>query len=589
MTNLQQKQIITELNVPVEMRDGTVLRANIYRPHQEGKWPVLLTRLPYGKDAPPIHFGYYDIVRAVQQGYIVIVQDTRGRSASEGEWDPILTGRYEASDSDETINWASKLPFSNGEVGMFGSSYFAFTQWAGMLHHPNALKAVAPSFSWSDPFNGMLYRGGAFELGFLSYWQLGMHLDTLPRLYPDQQELAAATKQLISDIDQLKSEIHSLPLKNFAPFIRNKVAPSILEHINREMDQEYVNHLSLKGKYNKFTIPTLNIAGWYDIFLQGTIENFLQMRDKGGSLEARQSQLVIGPWQHLDHSQQAGELNFGIAADSASIDLVGLELQWFDHFLKGIDSDIAGKAPIKLFVMGENIWREEYEWPLNRTHYTEYYLHSRGHANTLRGDGILSTVYPENETPDHFTYDPLKPVTTKGGAIMMPNDFNGGAYDQREIELREDVLVYTTSLLEEDVEVTGPIKVKLWAASSALDTDFVARLVDVHPDDSAMNLTDGIIRARFRNTATGEKPSLIEPEKVYLYEIDLWSTSNLFRKGHRIRLDITSSSFPRWDRNPNTGLDFGEDQEQDAVVARQSILHDQKHPSSIVLPVIPRS
>ncbi|NGM83521.1 CocE/NonD family hydrolase [Paenibacillus sp. 7124] len=587
MANPLEKQMIAEFNVPVEMRDGIVLRANIYRPYGDGTWPVLLTRTPYGKDNVPYIFN--DIPRAVKTGYVVIIQDTRGRFASEGDWDPILSANKETSDSQDTINWAAKLPYSNGQVGMFGISYYAFTQWAGMIQNPTFLKVAAPALSWSDPFDGLMYRGGAFELGLLSYWQLGMYLDTLSRLYPDEQERAIASKQLISDIDQLKTEIKGLPLKNFALFARNKVAPSILELFERGMDQDYVDALSLKGKYDKFIVPTLNIAGWYDIFLQGTIENFLQMRNKGGSPEARQSKLVIGPWQHLDHSHQAGEINFGLAAHSAFVDLVGLQLRWFDHFLKGRDTGIISEAPIKLFVMGENIWRDEYEWPLARTKFIPYYLHSQGHANTLQGDGVLSTISPDQEEPDHYTYDPLNPVITKGGAIMMPPDFNSGAFDQREIESRDDVLVYTTPVLEEDVEVTGPIKVKLWASSSALDTDFVARLVNVHPDGYAQNITDGIIRARFRNAAKGEAPSLIEPGKTYLYEIDLWSTSNLFKQGHRIRLDITSSNFPRWDRNSNTGRNFGEDQAKDVVVARQTIFHDAEHPSSIILPIIPRS
>jgi putative CocE/NonD family hydrolase len=584
-----EKQLLIDLNVPMEMKDGTVLRANIYRPNQKGKWPVLLSRSPYSKDVAPIHFGFYDISRVVQQGYVVIIQDTRGRAASEGRWDPILTSKHESSDSYETIDWASKLPYSNGQVGTFGSSYVAFTQWAAMLQPHKALQVAVPGFSWNDPFNGFMYRAGALELGFLSYWQMGMYLDTLPRLYSDQEELTQATNQLISDVNHLKTEIQSLPLKDFAPFTRNKVAPSVLDNFKREMDREYVEHLSLKGKYDKFTIPTLHIAGWYDIFLQGTIENFLEMYNNEGSSEARQSKLIIGPWQHLDHSHQAGEVNFGLAGHSASVDLIGSHLQWFDHFLKGIDTGIASEAPIRLFVMGENVWRDEYEWPLPHTQFTEYYLHSGGYANTLHGDGTLSTISPDQEKSDHYTYDPLHPVITKGGAIMMPPDFNSGAFDQSQIESREDVLVYTTPVLEEDIEVTGPVKVKLWAASSAPDTDFVARLVDVYPDDSAINLTDGIIRARFRNAQKEKEPSLIEPGKAYFYEIDLWATSNLFKKGHRIRLDITSSNFPRWDRNPNTGHDFGEDQEKDVVAAQQTILHDKEHPSFIVLPIIPRS
>jgi putative CocE/NonD family hydrolase len=582
-----KKQIMKELDVPVQMKDGTVLRADIYRPEGKGPYPVLLTRTPYGKSGELFIFN--DISRAVEHGYIVIIQDTRGRFASEGIWDFIENANHEAFDSETTINWASKLPYSNGQVGTFGISYYAFTQWAGMIQHPSALRAAAPALSFHDPFQGVLYRDGAMELGFLAYWQLGMHFDTIPKIYSDPQKIAQATKQLNEELAQLKTEIYSLPLKSFAPFTRNHVSPSILEHLKRGMDKEFVSSLSLKDKYKNITIPTLHIAGWYDIFLQGTIENFLQMRNNGTSPEARQTKLIIGPWRHLDHRQRAGELDFGTSADATNIDLVGIQLRWFDKFVKGMDTGITNEAPIQLFVMGENKWRTEYEWPLARTQYTKYYLHSNGNANSLAGDGTLHTDIPKEETADHFTYDPKNPVITSGGAHFMLPDFVDGPVDQRDIESRKDVLVYTSEILEEDVEVTGPVKVKLWAISSARDTDFVARLVDVYPDGTAINVTDGIVRARFRHAKQGKEPSLIEPGKAYLYEIDLWATSNLFKKGHRIRLDITSSNFPRWDRNTNTGNTFGEDRVDDIVIAKQTILHDEDHPSSVVLPIIPRN
>ncbi len=284
-----------------------------------------------------------------------------------------------------------------------------------------------------------------------------------------------------------------------------------------------------------------------------------------------------------------GDMNFGFGASAAyinlQIDLTSLQVRWFDHWLKGIDTGMMREAPIRLFVMGANIWRDEQEWPLARAVETRFYLRSNGQANTLNGDGTLSTESPDNEPFDQFVYDPANPVMTRGGALLMSPEFRAGPLDQTPIEIRPDVLVYTTPVLEQDVEVTGPITMHLWAVSSAPDTDFVARLVDVHPNGFAQILTDGIIRARYRNFARGEAPSLIEPGRAYEYEIDLWSTSNVFKAGHRIRLDVTSSGFPRWDRNPNTGHDFGVDIE--LAVAHQTILHDRDHPSYIVLPVVP--
>ena len=266
---------------------------------------------------------------------------------------------------------------------------------------------------------------------------------------------------------------------------------------------------------------------------------------------------------------------------------MSLQVRWFDHWLKGINTGMLDEAPIKLFVMGTNVWRDEQEWPLARAIETRYYLHSNGQANTLHGNGYLTTDLPDSDEPsvDYYEYDAANPVITQGGALLMSPEYRPGPFDQRETENREDILVYTTGELKEDLEVTGQIKVHLWAISSAPDTDFVARLVDVHPDGYAQNLTDGIIRARYRNATLGEDPSLIEPGKAYEYEIDLWSTSNVFRAGHRIRLDVTSSNFPRWDRNPSTGHEFGAD--TILAVAHQTILHDRGHPSYVVLPIVP--
>ncbi len=583
------QQIAVDFDVPAKMRDGVTLRANVYRPAGEGQWPVILTRLPYGKDLP-LGSAVIDPVQVARRGYVVIVQDTRGRFTSEGEWDPM---RREALDGVDTIEWASKLPYATGNVGMYGASYFGFTQWSAAVHQPSALKAMIPFVTWNDPLNGVLFRGGALELGTSASWQIGMGFDELVRRYrgdPDPRNLGYALYSLVKDIDAMGTQGYwSLPLKEFAPLSRNKVGSAFFDVFDHTMDRERSEPLTILGKHEQVKAPTFNIGGWYDIFLKDTIENFRIMRQQGSTPEARQSKLLIGPWTHSGTSNPIGEMNFGFASTAALIDLkidfISLQVRWFDQFLKGTDTGILNEAPIKLFVMGANVWRDEQEWPLARAVETRYYLHSGGQANTLSGDGVLSKGVPEAEQPDQFAYDPANPVATRGGALLMTPEFPGGPFDQRPTEGREDVLVYSTPVLEQDVEVTGPILVHLWAVSSASDTDFVARLVDVHPDSYAQNLTDGIIRARYRNFALDGKPSLIEPGKVYEYDIDLWATSNLFKKGHRIRLDVTSSNFPRWDRNPNTGHEFGADSE--VVVAQQTILHDADHPSYIVLPIVP--
>jgi putative CocE/NonD family hydrolase len=591
MAMQMNQQILVDYDVPASMRDGITLRANIYRPAGEGSWPVLLTRLPYGKDFP-IGSSVMDPAQVARRGYVVIVQDTRGRLASEGEWLPFV---HEAEDGVDTIAWAAQLPYSNGSVGMYGASYFGFTQWAAAIHRPAALKAMVPFQTWNDPFNGVLFRGGAQELGTSGSWQLQMALDVLMRRHRgNPQALGQAIYLLVREMDALGTGGYaSLPLKEFAPLKQQDIAPYFFESFEHPMERDYqlVQPLHILGHHREVTVPGLNVGGWYDIFLQDTISNFTIMREQGSTPEARQSKLLIGPWTHGGVSNPIGELNFGFASSAALIDLkidfVSLQLRWFDHWLKGVDTGMLNEAPIKLFVMGANVWRDEDEWPLARAVETRYYLHSGGHANSLHGDGVLGTTVPEaaEADADQYRYDPANPVPTRGGALLMSPEYRPGPWDQRPIEGREDVLVYTSEVLTSDVEVTGPIKVHLWARSSAPDTDFVARLVDVYPDGYAQNLTDGILRARYRNFAQGEAASLIEPGRAYEYEIDLWSTSNLFKTGHRIRLDITSSSFPRWDRNPNTGHAFGVDEE--LAVAQQTILHDSAHPSSIVLPVVP--
>ncbi len=531
-----------------------------------------------------------DPAMAVRRGYVVIVQDTRGRFTSGGEWVPML---HEAQDGFETVEWASKLHYSNGQVGMFGGSYFGFTQWSAALLQPTGLKAMVPFITWSDPLNGLFFRNGALELGTIASWNQMMAMDLLMRRHrgeADPRNFQQALYGLVEDMDALGPEGYwSLPLKDFAPLKHNDIAPSFFEFIAHPMDRSSLDFVTIRGKHERVQVPTFNVGGWYDIFLQDTISNFKAMREHGSTPETRQSKLLIGPWSHGAMRNPVGEMNFGFASTAALIDLridvISLQLRWFDHWLKGIDTGMLNEAPIKIFVMGANRWRDEQEWPLTRAVETKYYLHSSGHANTLNGDGLLTTTPPEIEESDQYAYDPGHPVMTRGGAVLMSPEFPAGPYDQRPTESREDVLVYSTPPLDQDIEVTGPIVVHLWAASSAPDTDFVARLVDVHPDGYAQNLTDGIIRARYRDFARGEAPSLIEPGRAYEYEIDLWSTSNLFKKGHRIRLDVTSSCFPRWDRNPNTGHEFGADAE--LVVAHQTILHDAEHPSYVTLPVIP--
>ncbi len=584
MSNPAGYSVQVDFDVPATMRDGTVLRANVFRPIGDGPFPVLLTRLPYGKDFP-LGNAVLNAYQAARRGYIVVVQDTRGRFTSEGEWHPFI---HERADGYDSVEWAAQLPGATGDVGMYGASYFGFTQWAAAREQPPHLRALLPFVTWADAQDGMYMRGGAVELGLTRHWSVINSMDTaLRRLRgnPDPRQVGAALMRLAADLDALPATGYAeLPVKGYS-LRRNDDALNDLDMgIDRRADAEYLDLASVSPGYDALAgIPALHGGGWYDIFLAGTLKNFTELKKRGRSVQ----KLIIGPWTHNSQDERVGALHFGFASSAAlinlQIDFQSLELRWFDRFLKNIPNGIDQEPPVQIFVMGINRWRSEQEWPLSRAVPTPWYLHSNGNANTSEGDGVLSPAKPENEPADRYVYDPENPVPTVGGALLLHPVFQSGPQDQRPIEQRQDMLVFTSAPLEQALEVTGPITVTLFAATDAPDTDFVARLVDVHPDGFAQNLTDGIIRARMRDGIAHE--SLITPGQVYEYHIDLWATSNVFLPGHRIRLDVTSSNFPRWDRNLNTADPYAEGMR--GVPARQTILHDSAHPSHVVLPIVP--
>jgi uncharacterized protein len=549
-----------ELDVPVAMRDGTRLRANVFRPAGEERHPVLLTRLPYGKDLPIANL-VLDPVQATRRGYAVVVQDTRGRFQSEGDFEPF---RAEDVDGYDSVEWAAAQPWSDGRVGMYGASYFGHTQWAAAKLQPRSLKAIAPFITWSEPADGAIGRGGAIELGTSASWSLQMALNLVMRKHAaNRNAMGRAIRGVVDDYDRLAAEnFWHLPLRDFAPLVRHEVPDGINLSLDAVSDPARAEHLRVR--HDQIEVPSLNAGGWYDIFLQGTLDNFNQMRRRGVP-----TKLLIGPWSHAATSNPVGELNFGFGAQAAFIDLrydfQTLQLRWFDHWLQGIDTGLLEEPPVKIFVMGANLWRDESEFPLARAVEEDIFL---------RANGRLERRPPEaGEPPDHFDYDPADPVPTRGGALLLTPEFRSGPHDQHAIEERPDVLVYTGGEFSRDVEVTGPVKVNLWACSSAPSTDFVARLCDVYPDGRSINLTDGILRVRD------------EPGQPAEHVIDLWATSNLFRAGHRLRLQVTSSCFPRWDRNLNTGQAPGVGTEM--AVARQTVLHDPDHPSRITISIVP--
>ena len=550
--------VAMQLNVKVPMRDGVQLSADIYLPQTAGAFPTVLMRTPYSNNTDPL---IEKARRLANVGYACVLQDCRGRWDSDGDYYPFREGE----DGYDTQQWIGSQTWSNGKIGMAGGSYLGAVQWQSAPHRSPFLTCMAPRVICCDYYDGLVYPGGAFQLNVLMTW--GMRTNSRTGQSIDFHNWTEALRVLpISSMDELAGR----NLAFWKDWIEHPAYDDYWEAINDEK------------RWSDIVAPALNMGGWYDLYAQHTFRAFNGLRLQGGSEAARQSQLIVGPWPHaLSASPRTGDVDFGA---HSMVDLDALELRWFDYWLKEIDNGIVKEAPLRLFIMGDTVWRDEWEWPLARTDWQKWHLHSHGSANTLRGDGTLHPDSPEAEASDHFIYDPDYPVQTAGGNnCCSPHIIPWGPYDQRAVEMRQDVLCYTSAPLPEPLEVTGPIQVVLYAASDAPDTDWTAKLVDVSPTGYAKNLCDGILRARYRESFA--HPTLLQPNRVYQYTIDVGVTGNVFRKGHRIRLEISSSNFPRFDRNPNTGHVYGTDTE--LRTAAQTIYHTREYPSHIVLPVIP--
>jgi hypothetical protein len=571
--------IVVERNAAMQTRDGVTLRADIYRPAAEGSYPVLLTRTPYNKDNTAVFAR-----KAVVRGYMVVAQDVRGRFASEGEWYPF---KHESDDGYDAVEWAAALPHSNGKVGMFSGSYVGATQMLAAISQPTHLAGICPAVTASNYHENWTYQGGAFEQWFNESWTTGLAQDTFNRRITE-----ARNPMVGSRILPLKQyPLFNLDLGPGPSDYTHKLAPYFLDWLDHSTYDSYWKQWSIEENYAKIQVPALTIAAWYDIFQGGSLRNYIGMREHAGTEAARKGQqllVVIGG--HSGSGRKIGEVDFG---PDAPFDENEITLDWYDYLFMGKQNQFANGKPVKIFVMGENKWRDEDAWPLERAKPTRLLLHSFGAASSPVGNtnsssstGWLGPLFIDHEaSSDTFVYDPANPVPTVGGPLCCdPIHLAPGPRDQKEVESRPDVLVYSTPPLDSDVEVTGPVTLDLFASSSAVDTDFTAKLVDVWPNGFAQNLTEGILRASYRESTTAAKP--IVPGKVYEYKIDLWATSNVFLKGHRIRLEVSSSNFPRFDRNLNTGKSAG----TSAVFMRanNTILHDAAHPSALILPVVPR-
>lgn len=564
-----------EPSVMVPMRDGIRLSTDLYFP--EGvreRLPAVLMRTPYDKNRAR---GEESTARwFAGQGYVVAVQDKRGKYESEGLY--VVSGG-DVPDGDDTINWLARQSWSTGKVGTYGCSYLGEVQVKlAQSRNPNLAAMIPQAAGGGIGTAGDRYRyfgawnGGAFELAAGVGWfrEAGSKRNPAPALPTVDYRQLWSHLPLVDIMDAAKA-----PPTDWREFVSHGLSDPWWDQFDYLTDAD------------RFDVPALHVNSWYDFGVAETLYEFNLFRRNAVSPLGRDHQyVIISPTTHC-RSESATERTIVGQRDvgDARFDFHGAYLRWFDHWLKGMDNEVTRMPKVQIYVMGRNQWRAESEWPLARTEFTRYYLHSDGGANSRSGTGTLATVLPGDEPGDTIVYDPGNPVPSVGGPICCTGtpDAPEGAFDQSAVETRNDVLVYTTPPLERGIEVTGPIQLVMYVSSSAKDTDFTGKLVDVYPDGHAYNVQEGILRARYREGFG--RTVWMERGGVYQLTIDLQATSNYFGPGHRIRLEVSSSNFPRFDRNLNTG---GNNYSEIAMVAAtNTVHHSQRYPSHVVLPVVP--
>ena len=531
------------------MRDGVRLSTDAYVPSEHGRFPTILVRTPYNKGSA-VNTSYQSFV---DHGYAVVVQDVRGRYGSEGAFQPLT---QESNDGDDTLNWIARQPWSDGKVGMIGGSYAGITQWKAALSGNPHLKAIFPVVSGWDEYRDRYYsKGGAFKLGYRLEW-LAENLRA-PGYHQDFGKFVLHLPTRSADVQAL-----------------GWTSPLWRDVMDHPAYDAFWKSVSTMEHIDRVRVPVFSVGGWYDNFVESDLEAYAALHRASGL-----NRIVVGPWPHNMSIPFTG-VDLGT---ETMVGIRGLQLEWFDQWLKGKDTALLSKPPIKFFVMGANKWREEREWPPEGAQPKSYFLESGGKANSLEGDGVLAESAGHKSPADTFEFDPSHPVPTRGGSVCCnPKVFPWGPLDQRPVEERKDVLVYSTKPLKQAVEIAGPVQVSLWVSTNTKDTDFTAKLVDVFPDGTARNLTDGILRLRYRNSLS--KAELAKPGELYRITIDAGVASNVFLKGHRIRLEVSSSNFPRFDRNPNTGGLIADARR--LMKANQIVFHDAAHPSALTMMVV---
>jgi putative CocE/NonD family hydrolase len=543
-------------NIMIAMRDGTRLACDVYLPQGDGPFPTVLTRMPYGKTEP---YCYMPLIGAfyASKGYVYVVQDVRGKWGSEGVFEPNLAS-VEIADGYDSIDWIAKQEWSNGRVGMWGESYFGFTTYAGAISLHPALVAIAPGDITLDRYQAT-FRNGCLQLNTVGNWSISMmaqeyqDLTSIDPLHLPLAEMANAA---------------GIPSSYFDQVIDNPISSTFWEE------------RSLLAGYDSIRIPVLHWDGWYDNYLGFMIRDWRRFTD--ANAPQQHNHLMIGPWDHECSADWLGRAGLMAVPESVFAHRWDYFIAFFDHYLMGLDNGFGAAGPIHYFTLGADQWRDAKDWPLPEIDYQSWYLHGDGQANTLEGDGLLSPESPGEEPADYFVYDPAKPIdeTLQFNCWAIAGEMG----DRGDIEARNDVLVYTSTPFEVAVELTGPITAELHIASSVTDTDFTVVLCDVFPDGRVNKIQDGILRTGFRDPDQAPQP--IEPGRVYALGIDLWATSYLVAGAHRLRVEISSSDFNRYDRNLNSGDPFGHG--TTPIKAEQTVYHSSLYPSHIVLPMVRR-
>ncbi len=571
--------VVVDKNVVVPMRDGVELRADVYRPSAPGRYPVLLQRTPYNKELWPITALTLDPIRAAAAGYAVVIQDVRARWASGGG--VFFPYQHELSDGYDSATWAAGQDYVSGRVGCYGLSYMGATSWlAAASGHP-AIHAISPTTAPNDFWRDHFWRSGVLNLGTLAMWALrAIGPAALIRSRPNPTEFFPLLTQLVDDIDNFDQIMRNLPIEQFGPAYPNDQSflPFFYEFLRHPIPDAWTSDLLMTDKHSTVKVPSLSIAGWSDLLLNADLQHYRAMRDGAGSDTARKhSKLVIGPWAHGMFQHVVGQVDFGFRANGMFLDLkedlTKLQLRWFDRWLKDERNGIDDEPPVRIFVQGRNRWRDENDWPLTRAKSRTWFLN---------GDGSFSRDHRPTGAESHsYVYDPNDPCPTCGGTTLLPPQYAPGPVDQSPWLARRDVLQYTSPALGTELEITGAVRAVLYIATSGRDTDFVVKLCDVHPDGRCFNVCDGVLRVSFRD---GRSRQPVEPGALVKIEVDLWATSMVFKAGHRLRVLVTSSDFPRYDRNPNT-FELAH-QARVFVPVVQQVFHSVSAASHLVLPEI---